>query len=280
VVGYDVDAQHTTAERVVWIPAKLGVESASFQLPGMVTPWKQASRFLVSIYGTSYGRVLQIHSLLVGWLDLLVGPPMGSVPTGDEQPATIRGSADLSLISYPTISFAGLTLDFLAPLKRTIAFPSAALNGPNDIASAFNTAAVAAALQYRARIVRVGAAKCLEVILPTDPLGTTGATYTLDPNTTSSACPLLGITGSDGGNAVATGTPPTGPYRPGYYVGESEPGPRGGDLQAGGWGAIVPVALYLPIPSLVDVVGVILDTSTDVLATGGDTPDETVVHTP
>ncbi len=286
-LGWQKGAQHTTEERVVWKPAPLDVQSAPFQLPDLTTPWRQASNFLVEIMATSYDRVLEIHALLVAWLDLIVGPPMGSVPSDDAVPARIRGTEDLNLLAFPYSGLIGKTLDFVAPLKRTFEFPAGDLANVDAIAAAINAQsyvsrtnapAQAAALPTIARIAREGDAAYLELMLPTDPLGTVGATLSVNTATADSACPILGIEGNDSDIATNTGTAPTRPYRPGYFVGESqEPGVRGGDLSSQGWGVIVPVTLYRPIVSMQFLRGVVLETPTEVVATGGDTPDETVV---
>src|SRR5688572_7602555 len=56
------DAEHTTAERVVWIPRSVAVEQQHHEIPGAVTPWRQACSWDVSIYGDSLDRALEIHS--------------------------------------------------------------------------------------------------------------------------------------------------------------------------------------------------------------------------
>lgn len=282
--GWQSDAQHTTEERVVWIPAPLGVESQAFQLPGMVTPWRQASRFDVSLYGSSYDRLLEIHSLLVAWLDLLVGPPMGNNPSDDAAPAIIRGHADLALLTYPYSGLIGKTLDFSRPLKRTLTFPGTPIANVRSIAAAINAASVAAAQPIRARIAFDGDEAYLELLYPTDslvyPIKTSapevGASLSMFTTTPTSAAGIFGIHG-EGDEQIATGigTAPSTPYRPGYSVGSATPGPRGMNLESQACGAIVPVVLYRPIVSLQYLVGVILETPFEVLVAGGSEPDET-----
>ncbi len=278
-LGWQKDAQHTTEERAVWIPGPVGTEPQAFQLPDMTTPWRQASRFDVAIYGSSYDRFLTMHGLLVAWLDLLEGPPMGSVPSGDETPATIRGASDLNLLAFPYSGLAGLTLDFVRPLKRTLTFPGTPLASVNAIAATINALAAAVPLNYRARIVREDGEAFLELLLPTDPLGTEGSALSLTTLPATSANDVFSFPVDDGGVASGVGTPATEPYRPGYLIGEGTPGPRGMDLQSQGVGAVVPVTLYRPIVSIQFLAGVVLETPIEVLVTGGSEPDETVVAT-
>lgn len=280
-VGWQKDAQHTTVDRLAWIPRSVASEPQDFELPGAVTPWRQACRFDVSIYGSSLDRLLGLHALMVGWLDLLVGPPRGAPPSDDAAPATIRGTVDLAALVYPYSDLAGLSIAVTEPGARSLSFPLTPLSSPQAIASAINVAAQAESgpvAGVRARLVADEEQLFLELLLPTDPLGTAGATLTIDPDADDSACAELGFS-SDDDNVSATGTPATYPYRPGYMVDASaEPGIRGGDLSAQGWGVIVPVTLYRPIPSMQFVTGVIGERPLQVVATGGDTPEEPVVN--
>lgn len=280
VVGYDVDAQHTSAERVVWIPRGFRTEFQPFEIPGATTPYRQAWQWDVSIYGVSLDRLGAMHSLLVAWLDIMAGPALGSPPSDDAAPALLRGTVDLAALVYPYSGLAGLSIAVTVPGARSLEFPSTPLATPQAISDAVNAAALAATgpVQFiRARIIRDGAEQYLELLLPTDPTGTAGATLTIDPDAANSACAILGFSAGDD-NITATGTPPTRPYRPGYFVADTiTPGVRGGDASAQGWGAIVQVTLYRPIVSLQSLVGVIADTPLQVIATGGDTPDENVV---
>lgn len=279
-VGWQKDAQHTTDDRLVWIPRRLSPEQQHFELPGVTTPFRQASAFNVSIYGSSYDRLSGLHSLLVAWLDIVQGPPQGGTPSEDSTPAVLRGTVDLTTLVYPYSGLVGLTIKVAVPGARDVAFPSTPLAGPQDIANAINVVAQAFSgpdAYLRARIVKEGAARYLELLLPSDPLGTVGATLTIDPMAANSACAALGFSSGDS-NITATGTPPTRPYAPGYLVGDSEePGIRGENTAAQGWGVVVPVTLYRPIVSWEFPQGVIASTELQVSATGGDIPDEVVI---
>ena len=92
----------------------------------------------------------------------------------------------------------------------------------------------------------------------------------LDPAAPLSACGVLGFSA-----APAIGAAPSNAYRPGYDVAKSQPGPRGGTPEAGGWGLIVPVTLYLPIRSIHWIRAMIQRTQFEVLA-----DDETAVSNP
>jgi len=279
-VGWQKDAQHTTEDRLVWIPQGLAPEQQHFEIPGATTPFLQASRFDVSIYGSSYDRLSGLHSLLVAWLDIVQGPPQGGPPSEDSAPAVLRGTVDLATLVYPYSGLVGLSIKVTLPGARDIAFPSTPVTGPRDIATAINVAAQAASgpvAYLRARIVKDGPARYLELILPSDPLGTAGATLTIDPAAANSACAALGFSSGDS-NITDTGTPPTRPYAPGYFVGDTEaPGIRGENTSAQGLGVIVPVTLYRPIVSWEFPQGVIASTEIQIAATGGDTPDEVVI---
>lgn len=279
-VGYDTDAQHTQVERLAWIPRRIRSEFQPFEIPGVTTPRRQAWTFDVSICGNSLVRLGALHSLLVGWLDIEVGPELGCPPSDDAAPAILRGTVDLATLVYPYSGLAGLSIAVTVPGARSIAFPMSPLTSPLDIALAVNQTALAATgpVQFvRGRIVRDGASLFLELLLPTDPTGTTGATLTIDPTAANSACAALGFSSGDS-NITATGTPPTTLYRPGYQVAESiEPGIRGGDGSAQMWGAIFPATLYLPIVSLQSLTGVIAETEVQVNAIGGETPPERAI---
>lgn len=280
-LGWQNDTQHTTAERVVWIPESVGVGFQPFQLAGQKDPYRQVSGFNVSLYGDSYDRVLELHGLLVGWLDVLVGPAQGCAPSDDATPAVLRGVVDLADLNYPLSDLIGTRINVAAPLARALAFPGTALDAPQAIATAVNLAAIAAGLLVRARLHHADTGEAyLELLLPTDPLGTVGATLTINPDVAGSACETLGFSADDD-NLTATGTAPTWPYRPGYEVDKTAvPGPRGGNAASSGWGMVVPVTLYRPIASMHYLTGVIADTPTEVVATGGSEPDEIVIDIP
>src|SRR5690242_11778345 len=65
LVSWQIDAQTTSVDRVQWLPLGVDVEEQNFELPGLTTPWRQACRFEVHIYGSSFDRVLGLHGLLV-----------------------------------------------------------------------------------------------------------------------------------------------------------------------------------------------------------------------
>jgi hypothetical protein len=123
--GTQADAEHTSVDRVVWIPGAVGSRDMPFTLPNDDIAGQQTCAFQVSLYAGSYLHLVSLHSSLGGNLDVLQGPPQGAPPSQDG----------------------------------------------------------------------------------------------------------------------------TRPYRPGYTLGESSPGPRGGDATARGWGMIVPVTLYAPMRS-------------------------------
>ncbi len=85
-LGTQRDAEHTADDRIVWIPDGLEAVIRPFTLPDDVTPDDQAWDFKVSIYGSDLARVGSLHSLLVGWLDLIVGPEQGCSPSDDAAP--------------------------------------------------------------------------------------------------------------------------------------------------------------------------------------------------
>jgi len=280
LVGYEADAQHTRADRVMWIPRGIATEQQHFELPGATTPWRQGCPFDVSIYGSSLARLYEMHALLVAWLDLIVGPPQGGPPSDDAAPAVLRGTVDLAALLYPYAGLMGLSISVTAPGARSLALPASPVASPQAIATAINLAAQAASgpVQYvLARIVKDGAHRYLELLLESNPLGPPAATLTIDPTAANSACAALGFSSADD-NITATGAAPTTPYRPGYYVGPSEePWMRGGDAASQGWGMIVPVTLYQPIVSIQFITGVIAAIELQIAATGGDAPDEVVV---
>lgn len=278
-VGTQNDTQHTTVDRLAWIPVGVAAEQQHFEIPGATTPWRQACRFDVSVYGSSLERVLGLQALLVAWLDLIVGPPQGGPPSEDSTPAELTGVEDLAALAYPYSGLSGLSIKVTVPGARALTFSSTPLANPQAIATAINVAAMATSgptSLLRARIIKDGAARYLELIMPSDPLGTTAATLTIDPAAANSACAILGFSAGDN-NITDTGTAPVVPYRPGYLVEPSTPEVRGGDLSTQGWGLIVPVTLYRPIVSMEFPQGVIASTEVKVIATGGDTADETVI---
>lgn len=81
--GMQEESAHTSADRIVWIPGKIGVEDLPYQLPNVDSPKRQACLFYVSIYAGSPIGAYSKHAELVGYLDLLVGPPQGAPPSHD-----------------------------------------------------------------------------------------------------------------------------------------------------------------------------------------------------
>lgn len=279
IVGWQLDSM-ATVDHLQWIPGNISVEQQHFQIPGATTPWRQAVPFDVHVQGSSLDRVLGLHSLLVAWLDIIVGPPQGGPPSGDETPAALTGVIDLAGLTYPYSGLAGLSIKVTSPGARSLAFPLTPLANPQAIATAINLAAMAThgpTSMIRARIVKEDAARYLELLMPTDPLGTVGSTLTIDPAAANSACAELGFSADDD-NITDTGTPAARPYAPGYAVGPtSAPGIRGGEASAQTWGLVVPVTLYLPIVSMAFPQGVIASTELVVEASGGDEQTETVI---
>lgn len=271
-------AQYDAADRLEWIPDGVVTVNREFQLPHAITPHDQASDFLVRIYGGSYWRALDLHSLLVGMLDLLIGPPQGCAPSQDETRALLIGAVDLDALSYPYSGLVGRTLDVTTDgLKRALAFPGSALGSPQAIADAVTAAANAIRLNVHAFLKKDGAELRLALYSATDPLGAVGASIVLDPTPTSSACAPLGFTAGDG-NLTAQGTPASTPYRPGYVVESARPGPRGGDVATTTWGLEVPVRLFRPIKSMQWLVGTIQTVPIAVTATDGQGPPETITN--
>ncbi len=232
IVGWQLDTM-ATVDHIQWIPGNVSVDQQHFQIPGTTTPWRQVVLFDVHVQGSSLDRVLGLHSLLVAWLDIIVGPPQGGPPSSDETPAVLTGTADLAALSYPYSGLAGLSIKVTVPGARTLTFPSSPLATPQAIATAINLAAMATrgpTSLVRARIVKEGAERYLELLTPSDPLGTAGSTLTIDPTAANSACAALGFSSGDT-NITDTGTPPVRPYAPGYVVGTTTPpGIRGGEL--------------------------------------------------
>jgi hypothetical protein len=279
-LGTRADTEHTMGDRIMWIPERLAVESRPFQLAEAVSQTDQASDFLVSIYGSTYWRVLDLHSALVAELDNLIGPEQGAPPVGDTAPAILTGTVDLELLIYPTSALQNLHLDFTVPLARSFAFPATSLASPQAIVDAFN-------VQVNARPVTVGAPHgrlnrgtgdqaFLELYCPTGELDQSAARMTLDPTAVGSACAALGFS-SGAGNVTATGALPEYPYKPGYRVGASQsPGPRGGDLASSAWGVIVPVRLYQPVRSYQFLIGTTQIVPITAAASGGAGADDTL----
>ena len=278
-IGTQRDAAHTADDRIVWImgPPGTGIEVVErpFQLPGDVTPDDQAWDFLVSIYGYDLTRAGSLHALLVASLDNIVGPPEGAAPSDDYAPAELTGTVDLRAWLWPSLALSGLALTFVAPYPVTVAMPAASLASPVDAAVAIRDALRAIGSPVLVGLARgADGERFLRLSIPADPLGTVAPTITLDPDAADSACAVLGIDGTP-----AIGAAPTMPYRPGYRVGKSEPGPRGGTVEAGAWGLVVPVRLYLPIRSLSYVPAIIQQTAFTVAA-ATDTGEDIAITNP
>lgn len=245
-IGTQADAAHTADDRIVWIPDGIETVIRPFTLPADVTPDDQAWDFKVSIYGSDLARVGALHSLLVGWLDLLVGPEQGAPPSEDAAPAELTGSVDLGAFLYPWTGLDGLALTFLSPYPVTVQMPAGSLASPVAVALAIRDALRAIGSPVLVTLDKgEDGARCLRLSLPADVLATDPPTIALDPTAPLSACDALGFD-----DAPAIGAAPSMPYRPGYKVAKSQPGPRGGTVDAGAWGLIVPVRLFLPIRSM------------------------------
>ncbi len=256
-VGTAADAEHTADDRVVWIPVGLTPVVRPFQMPDGASPDDQAWDWEVSIYGASLARVGEMHSLLVGWLDTLIGPEQGAPGSADAAAPVLTGSVDLGQWLYPTSLLDAAVLTLSEPRAISLTLPAGTLASPRAVAGAVNAALRGASLPITAALSRSGASAFLRLEGPVSPTSSTPATITVS---VGGAADILGIAGT------ATGTAATQPYRPGYVIGRSKPGPRGGTVDAGGWGVIVPVRLFVPIYSVAWERAPILDVSSTVYA--------------
>ncbi len=274
-VGTFADAMQTQADRLVWITKKIAIKDRPFCLPQDVSQNDQAVTFDVAIYGSSLLRVLDMHGWLAGILDLLIGPMPGCAPSTDHVGAVLTGDVDLMSLSYPYDGLDGLSLAFLAPALRSVTF-AGSYGSPVEIAAAVNVLARAQRLGVLASLVRSddAAQAFLCLTSPQDPLDPRAHAMTLDPDAAGSACGVLGFASSSH-NVTASTTPASTPYRPGYAIGEGQPGPRGGDLASSSWGIVVPIELRRPSVSTAYRLGMILTTPSTV-----ETDDEIVVDNP
>lgn len=268
-VGTAADAEHTADDRVVWIPAGIASVVRPFSVPDGASSSDQAWDWEVSIYGATLARVGELHGLLIGWLDLLVGPEQGAQASADATGATLTGSVDIGAWLYPTSLLDGAVLALSSPRRVVLTMPAGTLANPRAVALAVATALRAIELPITAALTRSGALAYirLECSIPTD--GTPPITVTVEAGGAGDA---LGLAGT------ATGTAPTQPYRPGYVVGRSKPGPRGGTVDAGGWGIIVPVRLFVPIYSVAWTRAPILSVATSVAAADADGSDIAITN--
>lgn len=269
-VGTAADAEHTADDRVVWIPVGLTPVVRPFQMPDGASSNDQAWDFNVSIYGASLARVGELHSLLVGWLDLLLGPEQGAPSSGDATAPAIEGTVDLGSWLYPSSTLEGAVLTLTEPRAIGVTLPAGTLASPRAVAGAVNTALRDAELPIVAALRRSGTSAYLRLEGSISPTSEAPTTITVAD---SGAGALLGLVGT------STGTAATQPYRPGYVVGKSQPGPRGGTVDAGGWGVIVPVRLFVPIYSVAWERAPILSVSSTVYA-ADDSGEDLAISTP
>lgn len=261
-LGTQRDAAHTADDRVVWIPISIDAVNRDFTLPDDLVQTWQAWEFIVSIYGYDLARVGLLHELLVGQIDELIGPRPGSAPSADHRPADMIGSVDLAAFAYPFAGLDGLALTFSAPYPVTVPMPAGSLADPIALAVSIGAALRAIGSFVLATLEQGNAGELyLRLSLPADPLSTEAPSIALDPAAPLSACGVLGFDATP-----AIGAAPSNAYRPGYDVAKSQPGPRGGTPEAGGWGLIVPVTLYLPIRSIHWIRAMIQRTQFEVLA--------------
>ncbi len=249
-VGTQASSVFTADERVIWVmgPAGTGIETVvrPFQLPDCASPNDQAWDWRVEIHGPSLLRVGEIHSLLVGWTDLLIGPEQGAAPSADATPAEAVGTVDLATLSYPTSDLDGLALTFTLPYPLTVTMPAGPLDSPIALAVAVGQALRASGIGVLVALDRGDTTeRYLRLTMPADPLTDIAPTFALDPAAADSACAVLGFD-----DTPAIGSAPTMPYRPGYKIGKSE-GAKGGTVDAGAWGLVVPVRLFQPVKALV-----------------------------
>ena len=273
-LGAQKDAAQTQADRLVWVPRDVAIKERPFLLPRDNSQNDQVTLFDVAIYGSSFGRVLDLHAWMAGVIDNLIGPTMGNAPSADAAPAVLTGTVDLASLLYPFTGLAGLSIQVTAPLSRSLALADSYAD-PVAIATGINAAARAAKLELLASLTwGDDGARYLVLTMPQDALDPRARTLTLDPTAASSACSVLGFAAADG-NITAATTPASSPYRPGYAIGPSSKPVAGGDLDSSGWGMTVPVELRRPTISTHYLLGMIQSTPFDVLA-----DDETVVSNP
>ena len=268
------DAGQTGDDRVTWITTNIETVTRPFALPDGVTPMDQAWDNDVTIYGSSLARAAQLHALLAGWIDLLIGPEQGAAPSPDASPAIVSGTVDLTSLLYPTSILDGLSLTFTAPLAMTVAMPTGPLASWVAIMTGINNALRAAGSPVLASVVRGDSGeRYLSLVLAGDVLSTDAPTIALDPDAADSACAALGFDATP-----AVGAAPSNPYRPGYKIGKAE-GPTGGTIDAGAWAIKVPVRLFAPIYSQVDGRAPILSVASTVYA-ATDTGEDLALSNP
>lgn len=245
-VGTQSDTILTGDERVVWIPLKIATVIRPFAFQESITPTDQAWDWTVVIYAGSLERAGEIHALLVAYLDLIIGPEQGCPPSDDASPATLTGTVNLRDWLWPSSLLDGLSLSFTAPYPLTVAMPAGPVASPVALAVAVQRELRAAGYPALATLRRDAESRAqrLELTIPADPLLTDPVPLALDPDAAASACAVLGFTAE-----VASSTPPTTPYRPGYVVSDFA-GPRGGTIDAGQWSLTGTVRLFLPVRSI------------------------------
>jgi hypothetical protein len=106
-MGADADAEHTNAERAVWIPSGIDTADLPYQVADDVTPTAQAVAFRVALHADTFDALLIAHELLVGWIDHLVGPRRGA-PASQDGTRPQRGGYDIGK-SEPKMRSAGLS---------------------------------------------------------------------------------------------------------------------------------------------------------------------------
>jgi len=294
VVRHDLGPKAAAAagvgDRIEWIPVALRAAPARFQFPGGITAADQVIDYEVTIHGSSFARMLELHAQLAATLENLIGPEGGSPPSDDAAPATLTGAVDLTTFSYPFSGLIGTTLNVLADgLARALSLPSSPVASPRAIVDALNMASnavpaagMSGALRYNAHFrIDIGVAGeeylgIYSATVLTDPFPS-GATLILDPATLTSACGMLGFSSLEG-NISSTGTGPSKRYQPGYQIGESDK-PTGGNLVAGGWAVVLPVTLYQPIMAERYLVGTIQTVPLTVTnSVDGTSPDESITN--
>ncbi len=239
----------SAADRVEWTNPRVGTVKRNFRLTEDVCQVDQAVTFEVTIHGTSFMRALDLHALLVAWLDELTGPTLGGAPSPDAVDPLLLGSVNLAALSYPYVGVEGLTLDFTAPMRRVLTFPLSTIASPSAFIPLLQGLAAAAGMVNDGTVLfRIAAVSATESYLEirgiTDPLSGVASSLTLDPTVVGSACAALGFVASV--NASSTGTAPTTPYKPGYRVGDASKPCAGGTVSAGAWSLTVPVTLLRP----------------------------------
>ncbi len=273
-LGPQKDAAQTQADRLVWIPRDVAIRERNFLLPQDNSQNDQVTTFNVSIYGSSFARVLDLHAWLAGIVDNLIGPWVGSAPSDDAAPAVLTGTVDLAALSYPFAGLAGLSLQVTAPLSRALAFADSYAD-PVAIAVGLNAEARAKKIDLLATLTwGEDGTRFLVLTMPQDALDPRTKTLTIDSDAAGSACSVLGFS-AGAHNVTAATTPASSPYRPGYLIGPSSQPIQGGDLDSSSWGMVVPVELRRPTISTHYLLGMIQSTPFDVLA-----DDELAVSNP